>query len=338
MTRQARYFDILDRVREAHVQRRLFVSLCDWDDRRLKRCESAGLVLRLYRHVFALPDYWEGLPPDEKIRKLAWAISTVYPDTVFCGATAALLLGLGSCYPLLGACEILSERSSHRDAFEWVAYRRWRAGDTWNVGPYVVTEPRRTVADIARTAPFRYALGYADALVREYGYEDGELREFARCHCRGLHGIRRIFEVADCTDGKSDNGGESEARAVMILAGIETPVLQVEIDRLWGGRYYLADFGWRRSDGSWLLGELHGLGKFMPDDYVSAEDRFLNGELAPAQEKASATYRDALIRDANLRQLGHKVIHFKLSDTYDVEAFGRWLRRMGAPSCHIDAA
>ena len=48
----------------------------------------------------------------------------------------------------------------------------------------------------------------------------------------------------------------------MILAGVVAPELQVEIDRPGNACYYLADYGWQMPDGSWMLAELHGLGKF----------------------------------------------------------------------------
>ncbi len=38
------------------------------------------------------------------------------------------------------------------------------------------------------------------------------------------------------------------------------------------------------------------------------------------------------MRDANLRDMGHNVIHFKLSDTYDVESFGAMMRGYGIPT------
>lgn len=74
------------------------------------------------------------------------------------------------------------------------------------------------------------------------------------------------------------------------------------------------------SDGSWTLAELHGLGKF--------EDEAQNDP----EQAAAKTYRAALMRDANLRAMGHNVIHFKLSDTYDVESFGAMMRGYGIPT------
>ena len=176
------------------------------------------------------------------------------------------------------------------------------------------------MVDIARTNAFRYALGYVDGLAREYGVEREELRAYAQTNCRGLHGIARAFDVFEHMDGRSDNGGESEARAAMILAGVAAPELQVEITRPGNAGYYLADYGWQMPNGSWMLAELHGLGKFEDDAQNDPE------------HTAAKTYRAALMRDANLRAMGHNVIHFKLSDTYDVKTFGSMMRGYGIPT------
>lgn len=157
-------------------------------------------------------------------------------------------------------------------------------------------------------------------MAREYDVEREELRAYAQANCRGLHGIARAFDVFEYMDGRSDNGGESEARAAMILAGVAAPELQVEIPRPGNAGYYLADYGWQMPDGSWTLAELHGLGKF--------EDEAQNDP----EQAAAKTYRAALMRDANLRAMGHNVIHFKLSDTYEVESFGAMMRGYGIPT------
>ena len=51
----------------------------------------------------------------------------------------------------------------------------------------------------------------------------------------------------------------------MIMAGVAAPELQVEITRPGNAGYYLADYGWQMPNGSWMLAELHGLGKFEGD-------------------------------------------------------------------------
>lgn len=303
-----------------HHDEQLLITIDPWDERRARELMQEELLIRLYNHVYADPVYWNHLDVEARIFQLASAIVAVEPDAIFCGSTAALLYGIGSAYSLLNAVQMLLPRSTRRDTYEFVEYRRWRPGEVWRLGPFTLTDPYRTVVDIARTSAFRYALGYVDGLAREYDVDREELRTYAQANCRGLHGISRAFGVFEYMDGRSDNGGESEARAAMILAGVAAPELQVEIARPGSAGYYLADYGWQMPDGSWMLAELHGLGKFEDETQKDLE------------HAAAKTYRAALLRDANLRAMGHNVIHFKLSDTYDVEEFGAMMRGYGVPT------
>ena len=303
-----------------HHDEQLLITIDPWDERRARELMQEELLIRLYNHVYADPVYWNHLDVEARIFQLASAIVAVEPDAIFCGSTAALLYGIGSAYSLLNAVQMLLPRSTRRDTYEFVEYRRWRPGEVWRLGPFTLTDPYRTVVDIARTSAFRYALGYVDGLAREYDVDREELRAYAQANCRGLHGISRAFDVFEYMDGRSDKGGESEARAAMILAGVAAPELQVEIARPGSAGYYLADYGWQMPDGSWMLAELHGLGKFEDETQKDLE------------HAAAKTYRAALLRDANLRAMGHNVIHFKLSDTYDVEEFGAMMRGYGIPT------
>lgn len=303
-----------------HHDEQLLITIDPWDERRARELMQEELLIRLYNHVYADPVYWNHLDVEARIFQLASAIVAVEPDAIFCGSTAALLYGIGSAYSLLNAVQMLLPRSTRRDTYEFVEYRRWRPGEVWRLGPFTLTDPYRTVVDVARTSAFRYALGYVDGLAREYDVDREELRAYAQANCRGLRGISRAFGVFEYMDGRSDNGGESEARAAMILAGVAAPELQVEIARPGSAGYYLADYGWQMPDGSWMLAELHGLGKFEDETQKDLE------------HAAAKTYRAALLRDANLRAMGHNVIHFKLSDTYDVEEFGAMMRGYGIPT------
>ena len=171
-----------------HQDGQLLITIDPWDERRARELMQEELMLRLYNHVYADPVYWNNLGVEDRIFQLASAIAVVEPDAVFCGSTAALLYGIGSAYTLLDKVQVLLPRSTRRDTYEFVEYKRWRAGEVWRLGLFTLTDPCRTVVDIA-------------------------------------------FDVFEYMDGRSDNGGESEARAAMILAGVAAPELQVEITR-----------------------------------------------------------------------------------------------------------
>ena len=178
-----------------HQDGQLLITIDPWDERRARELMQEELMLRLYNHVYTDPVYWNNLGVEDRIFQLASAIAVVEPDAVFCGSTAALLYGIGSAYTLLDKVQVLLPRSTRRDMYEFVEYKRWRAGDVWRLGMFTLTDPYRTVVDIARTSAFRYALGYVDGLAREYDVEREELRAYAQANCRGLHGIARAFDV-----------------------------------------------------------------------------------------------------------------------------------------------
>lgn len=147
-----------------HQDGQLLITIDPWDERRARELMQEELMLRLYNHVYADPVYWNNLGVEDRIFQLASAIAVVEPDAVFCGSTAALLYGIGSAYTLLDKVQVLLPRSTRRDTYEFVEYKRWRAGEVWRLGLFTLTDPCRTVVDIARTSAFRYALGYVDGL------------------------------------------------------------------------------------------------------------------------------------------------------------------------------
>lgn len=126
---------------EAHHDGRLFVATEKWDERCAYALMKKQIIVRLYNHVYADPAYWNDLGIEGRIFQLASAIAIVEPDAVFCGATAALLYGIGSAYSLLDKVQVLLPRSTRRDTYEFVEYRRWRAGEVWQLGPFTLTDP-----------------------------------------------------------------------------------------------------------------------------------------------------------------------------------------------------
>ena len=134
-----------------HQDGQLLVTIDPWDERRARELMQEELLVRLYNHVYVDPVYWNNLDVKDRVFQLASAIAVVEPDAVFCGSTAALLYGIGSAHALLDKVQVLLPRSTRRDTYKFVEYRRWRAGEVWQLGPFTLTDPYRTVVDIART-------------------------------------------------------------------------------------------------------------------------------------------------------------------------------------------
>lgn len=123
-------------VFEAHHDGRLFIATEKWDERCAYSLMQKQMIVRLYNHVYADPAYWNDLGIEDRIFQLASAIAVVEPEAVFCGATAALLYGIGSAHTLLDKVQVLLPRATRRDTYEFVEYRRWRAGEVWQLGPF----------------------------------------------------------------------------------------------------------------------------------------------------------------------------------------------------------
>ena len=124
-----------------HQDGHLLITIDPWDERRARELMQEELMLRLYNHVYADPVYWNNLGVEDRIFQLASAIAVVEPDAVFCGSTAALLYGIGSAYTLLDKVQVLLPRSTRRDKYEFVEYKRWRAGEVWRLGLFTLTDP-----------------------------------------------------------------------------------------------------------------------------------------------------------------------------------------------------
>ena len=146
-----------------HQDGQLLITIDPWDERRARELMQEELMLRLYNHVYADPVYWNNLGVEDRIFQLASAIAVVEPDAVFCGSTAALLYGIGSAYTLLDKVQVLLPRSTRRDTYEFVEYKRWRVGEVWRLGLFTLTDPFERLLISLERAPFvmRWAMSMA---------------------------------------------------------------------------------------------------------------------------------------------------------------------------------
>ena len=88
-----------------------------------------------------------------------------------------------------------------------------------------VTTPLRTVLDCIRTLPLAEALAVADSALRTGCVDQDELIDAAK-RLRGPH-RRRVLQVAQLADGRSESVLESALRALLVERGIEGFVPQV---------------------------------------------------------------------------------------------------------------
>lgn len=221
------------------------------DRRGLDRALRSGEVTRLRRGVVMASD---DLPAWElHRRKVEAGALKVNHGTYFALQSAALVHGL----------PVRIDRSLPVQVFRTMGGRHTRnrllhaapavldEEDIELVDGLWVTSLRRTVTDLARRLPFPDAVAAVDGALRR-GIERGDLATplgFGRARAR---------RAVDFGDAASESYGESYSRALMQLANIPIPRLQIPQFDAHGRFLGRPDFDW----GAKVVGEYDGGGKY----------------------------------------------------------------------------
>jgi hypothetical protein len=143
---------------------------------------------------------------------------------------------------------------------------RWSPGDVLDFGTMRVTSPRRTAADLARTAPFTQGV-IALEHVLAAGIDRREFVAWVGAQ-RGVHGLRRAVRALDLCHGLSESPLESLSLARFAELGIPSPVQQQEF--VVGGERFRVDFFWPQ----WgVVGEADGRLKYRDPQDLWREKR-----------------------------------------------------------------
>lgn len=150
--------------------------------------------------------------------------------------------------------------------------------------------------------------------------------------------LRRLCELAD---KKSENGGESFARAQMIELGFMIPELQHEFVIPGAGKSYRTDFLWKLPSGALIVGELDGHGKYLVDCDDPKHNRLnFNNSADNLTLQSSVDWhvinrnidhqvdRTTLLRE---RCGVTRIVRFVYSDVIDVRKFEQKLLKAGVP-------
>ncbi|QOY60884.1 hypothetical protein [Thermophilibacter immobilis] len=265
---------------------------------------------------------WERLNPNQRALHLMRGLSRQHGTWVFCGVSAALVHGLDVSFDLSGQVHVAVARSAldrNRSlvVFDYVGSTgtcEYEVVDGIRVSPL-----ERCVYECLSSLGFRRGLPIADSYLRMTGgCADGLVDAIAVRH-RGCKGVRQARITAAFADGRSENGGESFARAAMIELGFAVPDLQVSFaDPMERGRSIRPDFLWQTPDGRTVAGELDGFDKYA--------DESMNGGRG-----ATDVLIDQAIRDSRLALLGITPMHFRFVDVCDDRGFSRLLESYGIP-------
>lgn len=241
----------------------------DTDIKVVARRVKQGSIVRVHRGLYAVKEYWEQLDPHEQIRHIMRSLGRWHEQWMFCGASAAIMHGLECSYRQLRPIHVAVGKSRRAKNQATIRYHALSDPDAVIIDGVKVTSIQRTLVDCASTMPFRYALAPIDAALRQGRIGKESLLAYVDSlpMLRDRERVRSIIALGDDT---SENGGESECRAVLQEMGFPVHRLQVEFPcRSHPGRVHRVDFLWVREDGTLIAGEFDGVRKFVDPSMTS---------------------------------------------------------------------
>lgn len=276
-------------------------------------------VLSPHPGLFARETWWNGLNPLERHIALLRGLHRLHPQWVFAAFSAAALLGLDVSYGLLEKVCIAVKPGSYTKDDGSLRRIVVRTGRTTKIEDMLVTHPLQTLLDCACLADFPNALAMLDSGLRDLKMYDESIKIYVQMNGRGRKGIAKARLAVQHMSGKSANGGESKARAVMIEEGFMLPELQVELaDPVEPWRTSIVDFLWRLPDGTLVAGEHDGREKM-------ENPEMLNGK------KTAEAFRDERERESHLTARGLRVLRFTPEQVRRREEFVRLLEAFEIP-------
>ena len=252
-----------------------------WHSRRVRQAVDAGELQVLRRGVYVRAADLVGATTEQRIVVRARALTVVSRrPPVFCGSTAAAILGL----PILrddGALHVISDEARSRSG-PGVVRHRDLADDPLVIETAGVrcTSLPRTVVDVSRHESRDAAVCVADAALRQAAFTPpgtyderaadelkADMRRIAATTTRGRVRAERVIGLAD---GRAQLPGESISRLRLLELGFAAPSLQVPIPGP-HGRTFWVDFG-LDDVGAW--GEFDGRVKYRDLPAASGRNAF----------------------------------------------------------------
>lgn len=288
--------------------------------RLLERRVRAGELVSPLPRLYARAELWAGLDRTMRTIFVVHGLQELHPDWVFCGTTAAVMLGLSVSW---GVQRIEVAAGSGTSAAPRGGIVRRYVRDPCPVTSFGarVTPPARTVFDCARRLGFREGLAVADSALHLGLLAHDELLDYVRGMRGGFAGIGQARLTAEFADPRPQSGMESIARATMHELGFARPELQAAYaDPMSPGRTYYVDFRWVLPDGTVIIGELDGGEKYV-------------NPLMSGGSPAEAMRRERR-RESRISVSGPRIVRFSPDEVADVAYFNRLLETFGVPRDH----
>lgn len=305
-------------VLEAQTQGACYDSSSKAEQRQLRRMVERGELVSPITALFASASWWGELDPNERALAQIRALAHKHPDWVFCEMSAALVHGLWVSYEVSEKIHILTPHSGQSRSSGLIVRHPSSNLDFIEVNGIRVTPLIRTAFDCCRSYPVRKCLGVADSALRAMRQDANWLKEAFSAFPHQTKGWKQANVVASMANPLSENGGESLARATMIMLGFQNPQLQVEKSDPVDGSTYRLDFLWTLPDGKEIAGELDG------------HEKYVNPEMTGGRDMEDVLI-DERLRESRINALGIPVARFSIKDVRNPARFARILEAYGIP-------
>ncbi|AEB07362.1 hypothetical protein Corgl_1261 [Coriobacterium glomerans PW2] len=304
-------------LREAHRAKRCLAIRSGNERRALRRRVRSHEVVEAEPGVFAEISYWKTLGEDERAMHRIRAQASLHPSWVFCMFSAAVVFGLEVPFELLGATHVASHGSYRTRSPGLLVRHRLSVEELERVDGIRVTGIDETVLKCLCATSTELGLAIVDSALHAGLTTKACLERYLKDRGSGRRGIDQARNTLQLADGRSENGGESRARAVMIEIGFPPIDLQTEFaDPLRADRKFRVDYLWRSVDGALVAGELDGRAKRW--------DPALLGGRTSAEAMEQERQREALLTAHGLR-----IVRFSFRQAQDRAGLARLLAAYG---------
>lgn len=289
----------------------------------LRRRVKTGDLISPFPRLYARTKSWDTLNKKERSLHVLRGNLSLRPDSVLCGLSAALVFGFEVPEALLDDKVHVLRQRGRSTRVEGLRVHHSPRVASIQFDDFRVTPPERTVVDCARWYGLRTGLAVADSALRLGLTSKDALVAEALALPRRSPGCKAARLVTTLADGRSANGGESVARAVMYELGYRMPDLQRKLpDLLGSGKVYYADYAWDIPVGGGvttrtILGELDGA------------EKYLNPDMATGG--ASQALLKERRRESRLTLYGAPIMRFSYAEALNLPYFDRLLRSFGVP-------
>lgn len=182
----------------------------------LRRRFAKGELASPFRGMYARWSTFETASIRERAIRTIRTLGLLHPSWVFCGYSAAVIHGLQVPNTVLDSVHYCANGTSRRGSPLIRHHLRLAPQDIVSNTGVRVTSLRKTLVDCLCTSDFRVGLAIIDSAIHWELAGKREIVRWIEKDGKGRRGIRQARETVAWADGRSENGGESIARATMI--------------------------------------------------------------------------------------------------------------------------